>query len=75
MGNDAVQREMGSICIEIGDTASASNQGMFGDGSEKDNHHFGMLEMVAANVLLQLSEHVECTLSILEIVDEHCHHR
>ena len=44
---------------------------MFGDcsGKRNENHH-GMLGMVAANVLSQLSEHTVCTLSILEIVDE-----
>ena len=74
MGNDAVQRGMGSICIGIGGAiASSKRQTMFGDfcrsGKRNENHH-GMLGMVAANVLSQLSEHTVCTLSILEIVNE-----
>jgi hypothetical protein len=72
MGNDAVQRGSGSICIGIGGAnASGKRHTMFGDcsGERNENNH-GILGMVAANVLSQLSEHTVCTLSILEIVDE-----
>ena len=67
MGNDAVFRHEGSICLGVGGTNSGKSETMF--GSTKNGDH-GLLGMVVDTVFANLSEHAVCTLSLLNIVDE-----
>lgn len=74
MGNDALFRERGSLCIGVGGTKSGRTETMFGSAAattcSNNNGDYGLLGRVVETVLSQVQEHAVCTLSVLEIVDE-----